>query len=175
MTVEKSRGMIGSAKPFDKAEHDIYDPLGKSAMMGFLNKKLGKKFQLTTIENPNKHGIDLLSLNKNGEVSHCWENEVRHGNWQGNVPFPFGDINCIERKDHQWRKEQSFVKNIPFKLSDNLKVYYVQLNKECTRGVIIDGDTVLKYDLKPWKNRKFDNECVRQVPVKEAVEIVIED
>ena len=159
-------------KSFDQKEHDIYDPLGKNAMLSILKKKFP---QYEHIENPNRYGIDVLTLNKNNKVIACWEVEVRHGNWQGNIPFPFSDINCLDRKDEQWLKEPKFLNNIPFEMADNYKVHYVQMNKECTRAVVIEGDTVLKYPLKEWKNRKAvkenKTEYVRQVPISDTKQI----
>jgi hypothetical protein len=122
------------------------------------------------IENPNTYGIDVLTLN-NDKVIACWEVEVRHGNWQGDVKFPFREINCIERKDYQWRREQELLDKIPYEMADKYKVYYVQMNKECTRAVIIDGDIILNYPLKEWRNRKADGECVRQVPISKTIQI----
>ena len=58
-------------------------------------------------------------------------------------------------------------------MADKYKISYVQLNKECTRAVIIDSDTILKYPLKQWANRKANNEYVRQVPISETVQIKI--
>jgi hypothetical protein len=164
--------MMGALKKFDRADHATYDSKGKDAMIKFLTRKLAE-YELKTIENPNTFGIDLLTLNKYNKVMHCWEIEVRHGNWQGDVSFPFGEINCIERKDYQWRKEQEFLDKIPFEMAKDFKVSYVQLNKECTRAVIIDSETILKYPLKPWANRKAVGEYVRQVPIKETVQVKI--
>jgi hypothetical protein len=172
MNVNEQRKMLGSIKSFDRSEHQLYDNKGKEAMLKFLNHKF-KNHNLKTIENPNEYGIDLLTLDTSDKVVHCWEIEVRHGNWQGDVSFPFREINCIERKDYQWRKEPEFIKKIPFVLSDNFKVSYVQLNRECTRVVIIDSDTILKYPLKPWANRKATNEYVRQVPISETLQVKI--
>ena len=170
MSVAASRNMIGTIKKFDHAEHREYDQLGRDTFRKFLDYAfVGKPWK--TIDNPNKHGIDLLTLNEANQVIHCWEIEVRHGNWQGDFPFPFKEINCIERKDHQWRRDTSFTSQIPYLLADKYKVYYVQLNRECTRAVIIEGDTILKYPLKPWTNRKSDGEYVRQVPITETVQV----
>lgn len=170
MNIEQQRKMMGALKSFDRSDHSTYDNKGKEAMMAFLNKKLSK-FNLRTIENPNQYGIDLLTLNALDKVVHCWEIEVRHGNWQGDIAFPFNEINCIERKDYQWRREQEFIDKIPFKLAAEYKISYVQLNKECTRAVMIDSDTILKYPLKQWSNRKAEGEYVRQVPIKETVQV----
>jgi len=164
------RDMLGTIKKFDANEHNVYDSKGKTAMLNFLNKKFSD-YNLKTIENPNKYGIDLLTLNSKDEVVHCWEIEVRYGNWKGDIPFPFSEINCIERKDYQWRRDKEFIDKIPFKLKENYKVAYVQLNNDCTRAVIIDGDIILKYPLKSWANRKSDGEYVRQVPIKETVQV----
>ena len=163
-----SRNMMGVIKKFDHTEHNQYDKLGRNAFRKFLNKILPA---YKTIDNPNIHGIDLISLNEKNEVTHCWEIEVRHGNWQGDIKFPFSEINCIERKDHQWRRDDSFTRNINFSLASEYKVYYVQLNRECTRAVVIDGDIILSYPLKPWKNRKSDGEYVRQVPIDKTVQV----
>jgi hypothetical protein len=172
MNVEQQRKMVGALKKFDSSDHRNYDSKGKEAMIKFLNRKL-VNFELKTIENTNTYGIDLLTINKNNKVVHCWEIEVRHGNWQGDIAFPFREINCIERKDYQWRKETEFVNKIPFDLANNYKVTYVQLNKDCTRAVFIDSDTILKYPLKQWANRKADGEYVRQIPISETVQVKI--
>ena len=166
--IEQKRSMMGALKSFDKVDHSQYDSKGNKAMMEFLNRKL-KDFK--TIENPNPYGIDLLTINKFNKVIHCWEVEVRHGNWQGDVSFPFRELNCIERKDYQWRKDQELFDKIPFEVVSDMKTTYVQLNKECTRAVFIDGSTILKYELKPWSNRKAVGEYVRQVPISETLQV----
>lgn len=167
--VEEERNMVGALKYFDKQEHGIYDSRGKDAVIKFVDRVLKGK-SLSTVENPDKYGIDLLTLNDKQEVVACWEVEVRHGNWRGDVMFPFKDINCIERKDHQWRREKSFTDRIPYKMANKYKVYYVQLNKECTRLVLIDADKILDYPLKQWRNRKAEGEYVRQVPITETTQ-----
>ena len=167
MKIEHQRGMRGTLKSFDKAEHKQYDHAGKTSFMQFLNDKLGH-LGLVTIENSNIHGIDLLTLNDKGEVIHCWEIEVRHGNWQGDVKFPFREINCIERKDYQWRREKSFLAKIPHPMAQKYRVSYVQLNRECTRAVVIEDYKILKYEPIPWTNRKAEGEYVRQVPISET-------
>jgi hypothetical protein len=170
MTVADSRGMLGTLKNFDHAEHSQYDHLGRDAMRKFIDKAFEGK-NLRTIDNPDKHGIDLLTLNEKDEVVHCWEIEVRHGNWQGDIKFPFSEINCIERKDHQWRREKSFTSKIPFNLAGKYGVSYVQLNKECTRAVVIDSRIIMEYPLKPWANRKSQGEYVRQVPISKTIQV----
>ena len=172
MNIEKQRKMLGALKSFDVSDHNVYDSKGKDAMLKFLNAKLAQ-YNLKTIENPNKYGIDLLTLNDLNKVVHCWEIEVRHGNWQGDVSFPFREINCIERKDYQWRREEEFLNKIPFNMASDFKISYVQLNRECTRAVMIDSHTILKYPLKQWSNRKAEGEYVRQVPIKETVQVKI--
>jgi hypothetical protein len=167
-SIETSRGMSGALKPFDKTENQIYDVIGKNAMISILNKNYP---QYKNIENPNSYGIDVLTLNKKDKVVGCWEVEVRHGNWQGDNKFPFREINCIERKDYQWRRDQEFLDKIPYEMADKYKVYYVQMNKECTRAAIIDGDIILNYPLKNWKNRKAVNEFVRQIPISKTIQI----
>lgn len=172
MSVAENRGMVGTLKKFDVYDHNQYDKLGRDSLKNFLNKD--KTFsQWRTIDNPNIYGIDLLTLDENDNVLYCWEVEVRHGNWQGDRPFPFSEINCIERKDHQWRKEKSFTSKIPYNLSDKCDVYYVQLNKECTRAVFIKSDKILEKPLKQWNNRKSSGEYVRQVPISETLQTKI--
>jgi len=165
ISVETSRNMVGTLKTFDKAEHSQYDNKGKDALMKYLNSQ-GE----TTIKNPNQYGIDLLTV-ENDVVKGCWEVEVRHGNWRGDVPFPFNKINCIERKDYLWRKDQELFDKIPFAVDSEAKIYYVQLNNECNRAVIIDGDTVLQYPLVSWDNRKTAGEYVRQVPISKCLQV----
>lgn len=173
MSQAKRRNMKGTLKSFNRREHNVYDTKGKNAMLAYLPTLFVHDPQLKHIENPNEHGIDVLTLNENDEVVACWEIEVRHGNWRGNKSFPFSEINCIERKDHQWRKDKTFTEKVPFKFAQEYKVFYVQMNKECTRAAIIKGDTVLKYPLKPWRNRKASGEYVRQVPISEVVQVIL--
>ena len=168
--VRRERRMKGTLKKFNKSEHEIYDTKGKNALLAYLPRAFKN---LKHIENPNKHGIDVITLNDNDEVVACWEIEVRHGNWSGDRPFPFNEINCIERKDYQWKREQSFINKVPFKFATEYEVFYVQLNKECTRAAIIQGDTVLKYPLVPWRNRKAEGEYVRQVPISEVKQVIL--
>ena len=162
--------MKGVVRPFQQDVYDQYDSKGKSAMIDFLSKKLP---DLQTIENPNQYGIDLLSLNNNDEVILCWEIEVRFGNWKGDIDFPFTEINCIERKDYQWRKTSEFVNKIPFKLNDKCKVAYVQLNDLCTRAVVIDSSIILNYDLKRLIKKKgiVTDEYIRPVPISKTIQI----
>jgi len=47
----------------------------------------------------------------------------------------------------------------------------VQLNKECTKAVIIDGSIILEYPLVPWNNRKAEGEFVRQVPIDKCKQV----
>jgi hypothetical protein len=158
--------MLGVRKPFDKEMHDQTDEAGKNATLEFINRNLADKPNLRTIENPDQYGIDLLTLNEKDEVIACWEVEVRFGNWKGDRDFPFDTINCIERKDHMWKKENSFTDKIPFPVTSNCKVYYVQLNDLCNRFAIIESANVLKCRLRPWSNRFQQGEMVRQVPLK---------
>lgn len=167
--ISEKRNMRGQIKQFDQQEHDLYDKLGKQAILKYLNAVLPSS--LRSIENPNRFGIDLLSLNEDDQVRFCWEIEVRHGNWQNDTEFPFREINCIERKDYQWRKDYEFLKKIPYKLTNNCVVYYVQLNKLCTRAVFIKDSVILEHDLIPWYNRKSDNEYVRQVPISRTKQV----
>ena len=172
MNQAQKRNMKGTLKGFNRKEHQIYDTKGKNAILEYL-PKLFRDPSLKHIENPNEHGIDVLTLNDDNEVVACWEVEVRHGNWRGNRPFPFREVNCIERKDHQWRKAETFRSKVPFEFAEEYRVFYVQLNKECTRAAIINGDTVLEYPLKPWRNRKATGEYVRQVPIEKVVQVIL--
>jgi hypothetical protein len=172
MNIEQKRGMSGNLKPFDRNDHTLYDSKGKQAFIKYLDGFLPQ--HLRTIENPNEHGIDLLTINKNtNKVVQTWEIEVRYGNWRDDTPFPFNEINCIERKDHQWRKSNEYLKKIPHPIEDDHQVCYVQLNAPCTRAVLIDSAIILDYPLKPWANRKGDGEYVRQVPVAKTIQIKI--
>lgn len=168
MSIAQQRNMNGALKKYDQAEASIYDVKAKDVMIEYLNEKFT---DCSTIENPNKYGIDLLTINSEGKVVHCWELEVRHGNWKGDVSFPYNEVNCIERKDYQWRRDKEFLDKIPFSLADEYFVSYVQLNKECTRAVIIDSKTILQHDLVQWANRKAEGEYVRQVPIYKTVQV----
>lgn len=163
------RKMLGSFKSFDFSEHKNFDKKGKDAFINYLNKT--KKDEQKHIENPNKYGIDILSLNSNNEVIFCWEIEVRHGNWKGDIDFPFKEINCLERKDHQWKRSPEFIKNIPYKMAKDYDVWYVQMNDICTKAVLINSIIILDYPLKQWSNRKIEGEFVRQVPIEKTKQL----
>jgi len=164
-----SRNMTGTIKKFDQKDYNRNDKKGRDAFRNFLNQhhKNGNR----TIDNPDQYGIDLLTLNINDIVIKTWEIEVREKNWKGDIPFPFGEINCIERKEYMWRREKEFYEKIPFTLDNGCEVLYVQLNDICTRAVIIPSSLILKYRLKPWKNRKCDGEYVRQVPIEKTIRV----
>lgn len=171
MSVVKERGMVGTYKAFDNASHKRNDKKGRDAFREFCNRH----YPLQTIDNPNIHGIDLLTM-KDGKVVIAWDVEVREDNWKGDVPFPErfardGGINCLERKEYMWRKEKKLTNDIPFELDPKCKVYYVQLNDVCTRAVVIDGDIVLSRKLVPWKNRLKEGEYVRQVPLELTIQV----
>lgn len=175
MTVSKNRQMQGTIKKFNKQEHSMFDDKAKKVWLDYLNNVRYKDKNIKTIENPNIHGIDLISLNADGKVCFAWELEVRAGNWKGNVSFPFNSINCIERKDYQWRKDKEFIEKLaPFELADDCLVLYVQFNDLCNRAVVIEGDVILKQKLIPWSNRYVQNgEFVRQVPIRLTKEIIL--
>ncbi len=156
--------MIGALKPFDEKEHDTWDKKGKDALLQKLRKKIP---EYDHIENDNKYGIDVLSISKKtGKVVMAWEVEVRYENWKGDIDFPFDKINCIERKDHLWKRSQKMRNDIlPYEIADDALVVYVQMNNLCNRAVLIDGDIILKYKQIPWANRKANNEYVRQVDI----------
>lgn len=165
--------MIGTTKPFDKADHDTYDKKGKDAFLKHLSKALPAGYQ--AVENPNQYGIDILVISPSNIVVLACDVEVRYGNWKGNIDFPFSKINCIERKDHLWKKDDNFLNRIPFQIAKGCRVYYVQLNNECTKAVLIDGQTILQKELIPWNNRKMTGEYVRQVPLEETKQIDLWD
>lgn len=168
MSVSKNREMQGSIKKFNKEEHSLFDDKAKQAWLKYLNNYKFANTKIKTIENPNIHGIDLISLNENNQVIFAWELEVRAGNWKGDIEFPFSSINCIERKDYQWKKAPEFVDKIkPYELAKDCTVYYVQFNDLCSRAVVIEGSVILEQKLIPWSNRYVQNgEYVRQVPVR---------
>lgn len=160
--------MIGTRKKFDLAEHNIYDVKGKDAVITYLNSVF-KNETLYSIENSNRYGIDILTLLKEtDEVIAAWEVEVRYGNWAGEINFPYNTINCIERKDYLWQKTDRLYNGIPYKTAKDIAVFYVQLNKECTRAVVLNSKHILKYPLVAWTNRKAVGEYVRQVPASLA-------
>lgn len=157
--------MQGNRKPFDPALHARTDSPGKNATLKLVNRTLAHRKNLRTIENPDQHGIDLLTLNEKDEVVACWEVEVRLDSWEGDHDFPFDSVNCLERKDHMWMKENTFTEKIPFPVASNCEIFYVQLNNLCNRFAIIESEQVLKCRLRPQPNKKMHGEMVRQVPL----------
>ena len=171
---EKNRSMRGNIKPFSNHMHSVTDNQGKNALLSYLDRnKIGFK----NVSNPNRHGIDVLTLNDQDEVVIAWEVEVRNGAWKFDSNFPYSTINCIERKEYMWRKEEEFSNKIPYKIADNCNVYYVQMNKNCNRAVMLEGETILKYPLVRSFNKYAEQhnitEYVRQVPSKEATNIIL--
>jgi hypothetical protein len=171
---EKKRSMRGNIKPFSNHMHAVTDNQGKNALLSYLKRN---KIGFRNVSNDNRHGIDVLTLNNNDEVVMAWEVEVRNGAWKNDYNFPFRTINCIERKEYMWRKDEEFTNKIPYKVADNCSVYYVQMNKNCKRAVILDSKTILEYPLVRSFNKYAEQhnivEYVRQVPSKEAVHVIL--
>jgi hypothetical protein len=162
------RNMTGTIKPFDAQLHAVTDKKGKLAFLSWLSNHATKN-----IENPDQYGIDILSLDNKNRVVHAWEIEVRVKNWMYDRPFPYKTINCLERKEYLWRKGPEFKAKIPFEIHDECKVSYVQLNKDCTRAVIVPGVVILDYPKVRTTNRFNTVEYVRQVPAVKAAHIRI--
>ena len=163
--------MHGVIKPFDALDYSRNDQKGRNCFRDFLNTI--HQNDKRTIDNPNKYGIDLLTIDTNNVVIRAWEIEIREQNWKGDISFPFSEINCIERKEYLWRKDKEFYDKIPFSVDKSCETVYVQLNDICTKAVLIPGSLILKYKLKPWKNRKCSGEYVRQVPIEKTIQIRI--
>ena len=162
--------MQGNRKPFDPALHARTDSPGKNATLKLVDRLLSHKSNLRTIENPDQKGIDLLTLNEKDEVVACWEVEVRLDSWKGDRSFPFDSMNCLERKDHMWKKEKSFTDKIPFPLTSDCEIFYVQLNNLCNRFAIVEAEQVLKCRLRSQPNKRMHGEMVRQVPTEWLVQ-----
>lgn len=94
---------------------------------------------------------------------------MREWNWQGDIPFPFPTMNCLERKEYMWRRDQEFYDKIPFSVDSKCEVLYVQLNNLCNRAVIVPGTMILRHRLKPMQSHKNTGEYIRQVPVERTM------
>lgn len=167
--ISSQRKMKGVLKKFDSIDHSKNDAKGRNAFRDFLNKlhKNGNR----TIDNPNPYGIDLLTLNLSDVVIKAWDVEVRENTWIGEIKFPFSTVNCIERKDYIWRKEQELFNKIPFDVDKNCELSYVHLNNICTRAIIIPGQIVLRYKLVQLDNIKCSGEYIRRVPVNKTFQV----
>lgn len=169
MLIAQERNMTGVIKPFDQDSHDRTDQFGKNSFINYVNRF--HRNGLRTIENPDRYGIDLLTLNTNNIVVRAWEIEVREDYWISDTSFPDKTVNCIERKEHLWRKDSSFYSHIPYEVDDACETVYVQMNRLGTRAVIIPGNLVLKYRKKLWPNKFSKKEFVRQVPLDKVIQI----
>ena len=98
-----SRNMKGVIKKFSKADYFNNDRRGREALKPFLNKLT----KLRTIDNPNKTGIDLLTLNSKDQVVACWEVEVREGNWLKDASFP------LDRKSTRLNSSHTDISRMP--------------------------------------------------------------
>jgi len=166
--------MQGKYKTFDPSLHNKTDKPGKDAALEFINRHLrSHNSNLRTIENPNRYGIDLLTLNEKDEVTICWEIEVRLA-WKGDRSFYFDTVHCPERKDRLWKQGEEFTNSIPFPLSSNCKLFYVQLNDLCNRVLLVDSKNILRCKLKHSPNKEIsEGEMFRNIPLKAVKELRI--
>lgn len=165
-----SRDMRGGIKRFDKNLHALTDKKGKTAFLSYLDT-IYLASGHRNIENPNRYGIDVLTLNSDDQVVNAWEIEVRLCNWVGDLPFRYSSMNCLERKEYMWRKTKEFVDKIPFKVHNDCKVTYVQLNNLCNRAAMVDGDVILEYPRVRTVNKFRTEEYVRKVPINRVTQI----
>lgn len=114
-------------KKFSKKLFNQNDPKARKLCKELFSKKFGVEL----VDNPDKYGPDLM--HKDGKkFVECEIKKV----WSGDV-FPYATVQFPERK---WKYTRAG------------PVTFVMFNAECTSGLFVDGQDVIKSPLKPVKN-----------------------
>jgi hypothetical protein len=119
-------------KEFDKDLHKQYDNFGKTKVI----KLFKDKFKTDLVENEDIYGVDLVAYKNNKKIGYV-EVEVRNS-WSSKE-FPFDSLNVPERKDKL--------------LLNDMKTYFVSVNKDGTKAFICTAKRVLKSPLQESKNK----------------------
>lgn len=139
---------MGKHKKFSPSLFKKNDPKTRRVVIQFF-----KKHRIYLEDNPNKFGVDLLSIDRTLEI------EVEHRNVWINDEFPYPDINLPERK-------------LKYFTSNN--ICYAIISKNYTHIGIIYGKTLKKYltdvNLKECSNKFIKSgEYFYKIPKSEFV------
>ena len=119
-------------KKFDKNLHEQYDKFGKDKVIALFDKH----YKIKLVENEDIYGVDLVAYKDNKKIGYV-EVEVRNS-WKTDL-FPFETLNVPERK----RKL----------LINNMKTYFISVNKNGSMAFICTAKRVLASDLQESKNK----------------------
>lgn len=132
------------AKPFSKSLYEGNDG-AKHQVVAWL-----KTQEFDAHINPDQYGIDVLA-EKNGK-KYEFEVEVKH-NWKGKT-FPFDDIDFPTRKLKMAKP--------------TLQNFFVMLNHERNRTLIISGQTFLNSPIVTKDTIYTKNESFVRIPIDQA-------
>jgi hypothetical protein len=136
-------------KKFDKNLHEQYDKFGKDKVIELFEKH----YKIKLVENEDIYGVDLVAYKDNKKIGYV-EVEVRNS-WKTDL-FPFETLNVPERK----RKL----------LINNMKTYFISVNKNGSMAFICTAKRVLASDLRESKNKYVESgEKFFKVDLKDMV------
>ncbi len=134
-------------KRFDKALHEKTDTLAKNKAIGILENVRNCR----VIENPNRHGVDLLVYNQKDEHIFNCEVEIKT-NWKSGEDFKYPDVNFLDRKAKYCKLDKPTI--------------FMIFNEDLSQYLTVKGDDVLSSPQEVVKNKYcYDGELFYKLPL----------
>lgn len=130
-------------KDFSQSDHDRNDMRARETMLGHLREM---RPDLQHQANEDRYGIDMLSLNQDGEVVMSYELECREGVWRGGA-FPYRTVHIPARKGSNQEIDLKKLKD-KFKLHPSYRSFIVQFSGDFRQMMILDAAVLHKYEAK---------------------------
>lgn len=140
---------MGTRKKFDRKLFEENDRKARG-----LAKKFLEDAGYEVKDNPDKYGPDLI-VTKDGEVRGFVECEIKRV-WKGKE-FPYDTVQFPERKKK-------------YVIDNDVPVTFLMLNEDCSRMLLVNGDTLINSPLVEVPNRYiYKGEYFYQVDLKDVV------
>jgi len=134
-------------KRFDKELHDRTDKLAKQKAIGILDTVRNCK----TIENPDRHAVDLLVYNHKDEHIFNCEVEIKT-NWKAGEDFKYPDVNFLDRKAKYCKLDKPTI--------------FMIFNEDLSQYLTVKGSDVLSSPQEVVKNKYcYDGELFYKLPL----------
>lgn len=136
-------------KRFDPVLHAKTDKKAKNKVAELL-----KDTDYTVVENPNKHGVDLLVYDKKGNHILYIEAEIKNV-WKRKEKFKWPDINFLKRKEKYCKLDK--------------KTLFILFNEDLTDYFTVEDEVVLDSPEAVVHNKYVAyNEVFKKIPLKKA-------
>jgi hypothetical protein len=135
-------------KRFDPELHAKTDNLAKTSLMNLFQKSA-----ISIIENPNRHGVDLLAYKDNDHVFNV-EVEIKT-NWKEREDFRFPNVNFLRRKEKYCSLDKPTI--------------FVIFNKDLSQYLAVRDRDVLASPLEEVRNKYvYSGELFYKIPLNKV-------